>query len=221
MSRAHEGRVVSVNVGTPREFLLNGKRHTSAIWKEPVEGRVAVRGVNLAGDDQADRKVHGGTDKAIYAYALEDYEWWSEELGRDLGPGSFGDNLTVAGLALDTALVGERWSVGDTVLEVAHPRLPCYKLGVRMGDRSFPRQFAAAARWGAYLRIIEEGDIGAGDAATVRSRPGHRVTVGLIASIYHDDHTRATEMLAAPQLPESWRSWAVEASERAARSQPG
>ncbi|HZK50850.1 MAG TPA: MOSC domain-containing protein, partial [Actinomycetota bacterium] len=106
-------RVVSVNVGTPREFTLDGKRKTSAIWKEPVEGRVAAEGVNLAGDDQADRKNHGGPDQAIYAYALEDYEWWSGELGKDLAPGTFGENLTLAGVEVNDALVGERWRVSD------------------------------------------------------------------------------------------------------------
>lgn len=205
------GRVVSVNVGTPREFTLNGRRHTSAIWKEPVEGRLAVTGVNIAGDDQANRKAHGGPDKAIYAYALEDYDWWSGELGTELGPGTFGDNLTLSGIAVNQALVGERWRVGATVLEVAQPRLPCFKLGNRMGDRAFPQRFAAASRWGAYLRIVEEGDVGKGDPVTVLSRPDHSVTVDLVARIYEDDHSRASELLAAPQLPDSWRDWALRA----------
>src|SRR5680860_670691 len=187
-------RVVSVNVGTVREFTLDGKRKTSAIWKEPVEGRVAAEGVNLAGDDQADRKNHGGPDQAIYAYALEDYEWWSGELGKDLAPGTFGENLTLAGVEVNDALVGERWRVGDTVLEVAQPRLPCYKLANRMGDRAFARRFKAAGRWGAYLRIVEEGTIGAGDPVAVLSRPDHRVTVNLIADVYHGDHARASEL---------------------------
>ena len=120
----NDSRVVSVNVGTPREFDLNGKRYTSAIWKEPVEGRLAVRGVNIDGDDQADRKNHGGPDQAIYAYALEDYDWWSAELGRPIAPGTFGENLTLAGIDVNGALVGERWRVGNTVLEVAQPRTP-------------------------------------------------------------------------------------------------
>ena len=203
------GLVVSVNVGTPREFSLDGKRHTSAIWKEPVADRVPVRGVNVAGDDQADRINHGGPDKAIYAYALEDYDWWSGQLGIELAPGTFGENLTLAGVEVNQALVGERWRVGNTVLEVAQPRLPCYKLANRMGDRAFARRFAAASRWGAYLRIVEEGDVAAGDAVTVLSRPDHSVTVDLIARIYEDDHSRAAELLAAPQLPEKWRAWAT------------
>jgi len=211
----NDSRVVSVNVGTPREFTLNGKTHTSAIWKEPVEGRLAVRGVNVKGDDQADRKNHGGPDKAIYAYALEDYDWWSTELGRSITPGTFGENLTLTGLEVNQALVGERWRVGHTVLEVAQPRLPCYKLANRMGDRAFARRFATASRWGAYLRIVEEGDVAAGDSVVVLSRPDHSVTIDLIGRIYEDDHSRASEMLAAPQLPESWRSWVLNAEHRA------
>ncbi|MGH2698631.1 MAG: MOSC domain-containing protein, partial [Actinomycetota bacterium] len=101
-----DSRVVSVNVGTPKEFMLDGRRKTSAIWKHPVEGRVAARGVNLDGDDQADRKHHGGPDQAVYAYALEDYEWWFVELGRELAPGTFGENLTLAGVEVNDALVG-------------------------------------------------------------------------------------------------------------------
>ena len=208
------GRVVSVNVGKPRKFTINGKPHTSAIWKEPVQGRLAVRGVNIEGDDQANRKVHGGPDKAIYAYALEDYDWWSAELGRPLAPGTFGENLTLARLDVNGALVGERWRVGNTVLEVAQPRLPCYKLANRMDDRTFARRFAAASRWGAYLRIIEEGDVAAGDPVELLSRPEHSVTVDLIARIYEDDHSRASELLAALELPESWRSWAMNAERR-------
>ena len=209
-----EGHIVSVNVGRPREFTLDGKPHVSAIWKEPVQGRLVVKGVNIEGDDQADRKNHGGPDKAIYAYALEDYDWWSAELGRPIAPGTFGENLTLSGLDVNGALVGERWRVGNTVLEVAQPRLPCYKLANRMGDRAFARRFAAASRWGAYLRIVEEGDVAAGDPVAVMSRPDHSVTVDLIARIYEDDHSRASELLAAPQLPESWRSWAVSAGRR-------
>jgi MOSC domain-containing protein YiiM len=210
-----DSRVVSVNIGGPREFTINGRSDASAIWKEPIQGRLAVRGVNIEGDDQADRKNHGGPDKAVYAYALEDYDWWSVELGKTIAPGTFGDNLTLAGLDVNGALVGERWRVGNTVLEVAQPRLPCYKLANRMGDRTFARRFAAASRWGAYLRIIEEGDVAAGDPIDVLSRPDHTVTVDLIARIYEDDHSRAGELLAAPQLPESWRSWALNAERRA------
>src|SRR5881397_225869 len=118
------GRLLSVQVGRPRG---EGRTRT-AIWKEPVDGRVAVRGVNLDGDDQADRTVHGGPDKAVYAYAEEDTGLWAAELGRDLGPATFGENLTTRGIDVSGAVVGERWRVGSTLLEVSQPRLPCAKL---------------------------------------------------------------------------------------------
>ena len=119
-----EGRVLSVNVGRPRTFEFNGRQVRSAIWKSPVVGRVAARGMNLDGDDQADRKAHGGVDKAIYAYAIEDLRWWESELGRSLPVGQFGENLTTEGIDVNGALVGERWEVGTTLLEVAEPRVP-------------------------------------------------------------------------------------------------
>ena len=121
---------------------VDGHVVVTSIWKSPVEGRLPVRGVNVEGDDQADRTVHGGPDKAVYSYGAEDTEWWEAELGRPLGPGAFGENLTVRGMPVSGALIGERWRIGTVLLEVAQPRVPCYKLGVRMGDRLFPKKFA-------------------------------------------------------------------------------
>ena len=203
------GRLISVNVGTPREIEWLGRRETTSIWKAPIEGRVAVRGVNVAGDDQADREVHGGPDKAVYAYAREDSDWWERELGRALEHGNFGENLTVSGIDVTAAVVGERWEVGSTVLEVAQPRIPCWKLGARMADPSFPVHFAAAGRPGAYLRIIEEGEIGAGDEIRVGDKPGHGLTVGDVARIYHQERNRCAQLLRAPELAEGWQEWAL------------
>jgi MOSC domain-containing protein YiiM len=203
------GRLLSVNVGTPREIEWLGRRETTSIWKAPIEGRVAVRGVNVAGDDQADREVHGGPDKAVYAYAREDSDWWERELGRSLEHGNFGENLTVSGIDVTAAVVGERWEVGSTILEVAQPRIPCWKLGARMADPSFPVHFAAAGRPGAYLRIIEEGEIGAGDEIRVGDKPGHGLTVGDVARIYHQERNRCAQLLRAPELAEGWQEWAL------------
>ena len=139
-------RVLSVNVGGIREVEWRGHLVTTGIWKHPVSGRVAIRGVNVLGDDQADRSVHGGVDKAVYAYAREDYDFWRDEVGLETPPGLFGENLTVEGLDLSSALVGDRWSIGSVVLEVAQPRLPCLKLGIRMGDPAFPRRFFRESR---------------------------------------------------------------------------
>jgi MOSC domain-containing protein YiiM len=212
-----EGRLLSVNVGTVRQIELAGQARTTAIWKLPVSGRVAVRGVNLAGDDQADRRAHGGPDKAIYAYAREDYAWWERQLDRTLDPGMFGENLTTEGIDLTDALVGERWRVGSAVLQVTSPRVPCWKLGARMGDPRFPARFAAAGRPGAYLAILEQGALGAGDRIQVIHRPGHGVTVGLVAASYHRDHRLAASILAAPELAEAWRHWAEHQIGAAAR----
>src|SRR5262245_35948850 len=116
------GKVLSVNVGTVREFEYNGRPARSAIWKSPAASRIAVRGVHLAGDDQADRTAHGGPDKVVYAYTVEDARWWEQQIGRTLAHGEFGENLTIEGIEVNDALVGERWQIGTTVLEVSEPR---------------------------------------------------------------------------------------------------
>ncbi|HMG26913.1 MAG TPA: MOSC domain-containing protein [Acidimicrobiia bacterium] len=212
------GAVVSVNVGRIRPVERDGKPATTAIWKTPVSGRVRAEGVNLSGDDQADRTVHGGYDKAVYAYAIEDTRWWESELGRGVGPGGFGENLTLEGLPLVDSVVGERWTAGTAVLEVSEPRLPCWKLGLRMGDALFPRRFTRAARPGTYLRIVEAGDVGAGDDVRVVSRPDHGLTVGDIWRVYHRDHRDVASLLAVPQLSGSWREWAEGRMQRMAES---
>jgi MOSC domain-containing protein YiiM len=201
--------VESVNVGTPRPVRWQGRTVTTAIWKAPVSGPVRVRGVNVDGDEQADREVHGGVDKALYAYAGEDLDWWAGRLGRRVGPGTFGENLTTRGLDVGGAVVGERWRVGGAVLlEVAQPRVPCFKLGIRMGDQLFPRRFAAAGRPGAYLRILAEGEVAAGDPVELVHRPAHGLTVAAVAGIYHGDHAGASRMLEVPELAETWKRWA-------------
>jgi MOSC domain-containing protein YiiM len=204
------GKVLSVNVGGVRDFEYNGRPAKSAIWKSPVVGRIAARGVNLAGDDQADRRAHGGPDKALYAYAVEDAQWWEQEIGRALAYGEFGENLTTAGIDVNGALVGERWQIGSVVLEVSEPRIPCWRLGVRMNDRTFPRRFTEALRPGTYLRIVVEGDVGAGDEISVMERPEHHLTVRDVFHIYTRDHAEVERLLAAPQMSESWKRWAAD-----------
>ncbi len=195
------GGAESLNVGAPRAVRVNDHTVLTAIWKSPVEGRVLLRGVNLRGDDQADRSVHGGPDKAVYAYGVEDTEWWKAELGASLGPGAFGENLTVRGLPVSEAVIGERWAVGSALLEVAQPRLPCFKLGLRMGDRGFPKRFASAGRPGAYLRVVREGDIGADDSIQVVSRPAHGVTSALVSRAILREPRHLDAALQAPELP--------------------
>lgn len=203
-------RLLSVNVGLPREIgTRRGRPVRSSIWKAPVEGRVAVSGVNLAGDAQADQNVHGGTDKAVYAYAAEDYEWWMGELGRHVAPGTFGDNLTTEGVDVSGAAIGERWRIADAVFEVCQPRTPCYKLGLRMDDPKFPRRFSVARRPGAYLRIVEEGSVGAGDTIEVLERPVPTLSVRDVADIAHYAPERAAELLELEKLAASFREWAL------------
>ncbi|MFL5859754.1 MAG: MOSC domain-containing protein [Solirubrobacteraceae bacterium] len=200
------GLVESLNVGAPKRVRVNGDTVLTAIWKHPVSGRVPLRGVNVLGDDQADRSVHGGPDKAVYAYAREDIDWWEAELARPLGTAPFGENLTLRGLPVSEAVIGEQWAVGSARLQVAQPRLPCFKLGLRMSDPRFLKRFAAAGRPGAYLRIMREGDIAAGDEVTVLHRPAHAVTTALVSRALLGEHHLLPAALAAPELPGDLRA---------------
>ena len=205
---ATRSTVLSVNVGGIRQFDYHGRPAVSAIWKSPVTGPVAARGVNLEGDDQADREVHGGPDKAVYAYAIEDTRWWAEELGRSLEYGEFGENLTTEGIEVTNALIGERWEIGSTVLEVSEPRVPCWRLAVRMEDNGFPRRFTQAIRPGAYLRIAVEGTLASGDEIRVVQRPDHDLTIGDVFRIFTRDRGEAERLLNVPQLSSRWGQWA-------------
>ena len=202
-------RLVAVSTGRPRQVgVRRGRPLMSAIFKEPVAGRVAAGPEGLDGDEQADLRVHGGPDKAVYAYAEEDTAWWEAELGRPLGPGAFGENLTVAGLDVTGAVIGERWRVGTTELEVCQPRQPCSKLGIRFGDPRMVKRFAQASRPGAYLRVIVPGELGARDPVEVVSRPPHDICVGLVfRAIMHDDDGLAARAAAAPELPPALAAW--------------
>lgn len=220
-ARVRRGLIESVNVGVPRLVEVEGRTVRTAIWKDPVEGRVPLRGVNLDGDDQADRTVHGGPDKAVYAYGAEDTRWWADELGATLGPGAFGENLTVSGIPVSEAVIGERWEVGSALLEVAQPRLPCFKLGIRFGDPTFLRRFALAGRPGAYLRVIREGDIGAGDDVAVVSQPAHGITSAFVARALLGEHDLLERASQAPELSVDLRDWMTErASAHRARRTP-
>ena len=211
-------RVLSVNVGLPRAFDYHGRPARSAIWKSPVAGRVAARGINLAGDDQADRVAHGGYDKAVYAYAVEDARWWEDREGRRFAAADFGENLTTEGIAVNDARIGERWKIGTALLEVSEPRIPCWRLGVRMNDPKFVRRFTEALRPGTYLRIVSEGDVGAGDEIRVVERPDDDFTVRDVFRIYTRDRGEVGKIAAHPKMSEAWRRWACDLLEKSGRS---
>jgi len=201
-------RVLAVSVGRPREFDYHGRPARSAIWKTPVSGRVAARGVNLVGDDQADRGAHGGPDKALYAFAVEDARWFESKEGRTFAYADFGENLTTEGIDPNDALVGERWAIGSGVFEISEPRIPCWRLGVRMNDPKFVGRFTAALRPGAYMRIVKEGDVGAGDAIEVISKPAHDLSVRDVFRIYTKDRDECARLLEVPQMSDAWKRWA-------------
>jgi MOSC domain-containing protein YiiM len=158
------GRVVSVNVGLPREVFWNDQRVTTAIFKEPVTGPVKIRKLGLDGDRQADLSVHGGTAKAAYAYPEEHYDFWKHRLGRGTLPwGMFGENLTTRGLLEHEVHLGDEFRFGKAVVSVTQPRFPCYKLGIKFGTMQMVRQFQSSGHSGFYLSVIEEGEVTAGD----------------------------------------------------------
>jgi MOSC domain-containing protein YiiM len=179
-------RVASVNVALPAETELNGTMLRTAIAKQPLAGRVALGPDGLAGDAVANTRHHGGPDQAVYAYGTDDYAWWSAELGRELPPATFGENLTIDGLRSGELAVGDRLEVGAAVvLEVTSPRIPCDTLAARMGERGFQRRFAAARRPGVYLRVLAPGEVGAGDAVRLVRDAASPLTVLQLQDLFY------------------------------------
>lgn len=158
-------KLLSVQVGLQRTVRWRGRAITTGIYKKPVDGRIMLRRFNLDGDQQADLTVHGGRDKAVYVYPFEHYAFWRKELpGEQLPYGSFGENFTSEGLDEQSVHIGDRFRIGGAVVEVTQPRLPCYKLGLRFRRPDMPKRFHASGLCGFYLAVIEEGEVGAGDA---------------------------------------------------------
>jgi MOSC domain-containing protein YiiM len=201
-------RIASVNVGMPAPLGRGDATVRSGIVKTPVAGRVRVGRTNLDGDGQADLRVHGGPGKAVYAYPAGHYPTWAAELGRDdLVPGTFGENLTVEGIDEGDVLIGDRFRAGTALLEVSQPRIPCFKLGIRMGDPGFLRTFLRSGRSGFYLRVIEEGDVGRGDALerVARGEGGLSVREAVRLFAGGDDPDALSRAAAAPALEDGWR----------------
>jgi len=180
-----EPRIISLNVGLPREVIWHDRSVITGIFKEPVAGRVALRKLNLDGDRQADLTVHGGEYKAVYCYPVEHYEYWKKELpGRELPMGMFGENFTTMGLDENDVHVGDRFRVGSAEVVVTQPRLPCYKLGVKFGSDDMVKRFLVSGRGGFYLAVTREGEVGAGDEIKAISRDAHAVPVSEITRLY-------------------------------------
>jgi MOSC domain-containing protein YiiM len=204
-------RVVSVNVGLPREVHWKGRTVSTGIYKEPVAGRVTVRRLNLDGDRQADLSVHGGPDKAIYVYPAEYYPLWRAELPEMELPWSmFGENLTVEGLNENNVHIGDRFRVGSALVMVTQPRMPCYKLGIKFGRDDILKRFLKSGRSGFYLSVLEEGDVAAGDPIVLVEREPHAILVSEISRLFtakQADVPALQRILALDTLPENWREY--------------
>jgi MOSC domain-containing protein YiiM len=207
-------KIISLNVGMPRDVIWHGRSVTTGIFKEPVAGRVALRKLNLDGDGQADLSVHGGEYKAVYCYPVEHYRYWKKELpGRELPMGIFGENFTTEGLLEDDLYLSERFSVGSAEVVVTQPRLPCYKLGVRFGADDMVKRFLVSGRTGFYVAVTREGEVGAGDKITSIARDANAVAVSEITRLDVAKRWGTEELvslrraLQVATLPEDWKEY--------------
>ena len=208
--RGNNVKVISVNVGPPREVIWKGMTVQTGIFKDPVDGPVKIRKLNLAGDQQADLTVHGGAEKAVYAYPAEHYEYWRKNLpGKPFWWGKFGENLTTEGLAEDTLCIGDRLRVGSAVLMVTQPRMPCYKLALRFDRDDMIKRFLTSQRSGFYFSVIEEGEVQAESKVEILNRDSHRVAVVDIVRLYlrqaHDPDLLHRAMHVSA-LPQNWKA---------------
>ena len=204
-------KLLSVNVGLPREIEWNGKIVRTSIFKEPVTGRVRVARLNVNGDQQSDLTVHGGPEKAVYAYPSEHYPFWRSELpNMDLTWGVFGENFTTDGLDEDTLHIGDRVRVGSAELVVTQPRMPCFKLGIRFNRSDMVKRFLQSGRTGFYFAVLKEGEVAAGDSIELLERDQHNIPVTDVVNLYRGDASnqellrRVSEL---PSLPNSWREY--------------
>jgi MOSC domain-containing protein YiiM len=204
-------RVVSVNVGLPREVEWRHDLVATAIHKAPVDGPVAVKRLNLDGDRQADLSVHGGPEKAVYVYPTEHYEFWREELpGVPLPWGAFGENLSVEAILEPEVRIGDVFRIGTAELVVTQPRMPCFKLNVRFQRSDMVKRFLRSGRTGFYLAVLKEGQVQAGDSITMTPTTAQAVTVSDVAALYttqRDNRDLMQRALETPEMPEGWRGW--------------
>jgi MOSC domain-containing protein YiiM len=204
-------KLLSVNVGLPRRIEWKGKIVRTSIFKRPIAGRVQVSTLNVEGDQQSDLTVHGGQDKAVYAYPSEHYTFWRTELpGMDLPLGVFGENFTTAGLLEKTVHIGDRFRVGSAEFVVTQPRMPCFKLGIRFNRSDMVKRFLQSGRTGFYFAVLKEGEVAAGDSIKLIEGDEHNIPVADVVNLYRGDAgnqdllRRVSEL---PSLPNSWREY--------------
>ncbi|HLY40035.1 MAG TPA: MOSC domain-containing protein [Terracidiphilus sp.] len=207
-------KILSIHCGLPREVVWHGSHVTTSIFKQPVQGRVALRTLNLDGDRQSDLTVHGGRHKAVYCYPMEHYAYWAEELpDRTLEMGTFGENFTTEGLLEDSIHIGDRFAVGSAEVVVSQPRLPCYKLNIKFDSNDMTRRFLASRRTGFYLAVTREGEVGAFDEFLPLSHDPNAVSISEITQLYlakeygEDDLHRVERALRVGALPDSWKDY--------------
>lgn len=201
-------KIISLNVGLPRTVNFHGQAVTTGIFKEPVKGRIKLRRLNLDGDRQADLTVHGGPDKAVYAYPAEHYDYWKKRLPNMKLPwGMFGENFTTEGLLENQVNIGDVFQIGSSEVVATQPRMPCYKLGVKFGRMDIVRQFMESKLTGIYFRVLKEGEVGAGDAIELISRDVNNVTVKDVVQLVtgKGDLTTIRRAVHIKALPEAWR----------------
>jgi MOSC domain-containing protein YiiM len=204
-------KLLSVNVGLPQDVEWRGGAVRTSIFKSPVAGRARVRRLNIEGDQQSDLSVHGGVEKAVYAYPSEHFAYWREELpGTDLPPGAFGENFTTEGLLEGSVRIGDRLRAGSAEFVVTQPRMPCFKLAIRFRRTDMVKRFHRSGRSGFYLAVVQEGEVTAGDSFELLARDESGVTVAEVVNLYTADAAnqnllrRVSEL---PALPESWREY--------------
>ncbi len=207
-------RLLSVNVGLPRDIEWKGRVVHTAIWKDPVRGRCRVRRLNLDGDGQGDLAGHGGEQRAVFVYQIESYRYWQEQLKRtDFVHGQFGENFTIEGLPDDVVCIGDRYQIGSAVFEVTQPRVTCYRVGIRMNEPRMPALLTSSGRPGFYFRVLQEGDVKAGDEIVKTGEAKERMTVAEInALLYSPNHPRERleRALRIEALSPGWR-WSFQA----------
>jgi MOSC domain-containing protein YiiM len=199
-------QVTSVNIGEPQTIYPDKRGPKTGIHKLPVKGPARIMTLGLEGDFIASKKHHGGPDQAVYIYGTADYEWWSRELGQELDPGIFGENLTVSELESARFSIGDRLTVGEVILEVTAPRIPCDKFAIRMGDAQFMKRFREAERPGLYCRVIREGSVRAGDKVTTELHSGDTVTLLEIFRDFYEEKTNEAELLRFLRSPVAIRT---------------